>query len=275
MAPAGRASRTSPAGWRPPGANRFPRQPVVYTTAVDFARELADAIETQAVVDLRARYRTANLLVFEDVGRLTERPAAQVELIHTLDAILREGGQVVVTASAPPAELRGLMPALQSRLLAGLAVPLSPPGATARLAILRRLASLREIDLTDPVAQALAEGLDGTVPELLGALVQLDVPARMDGKPIDGDAVRDYLAGRHGGKRPQIQHIAALTARYFSLKLADLRGPSRRRPVVAARDVAMYLVRSLCRSSCNRSASILAAATIPRSCTAAARPRPS
>ena len=84
-------------------------------------------------------------------------------------------------------------------------MPLSPPGATARLAILRQLASLREIDLAEPVAQALAEGLDGTVPELLGALVQLDVPARMDGKPIDAEAVRDYLAGRNGARRPQIQ----------------------------------------------------------------------
>ena len=87
------------AAWR----KRFPEQAVVYTTAVDFARELADAIETQAVVDLRKRYRTAGLLVFEDAGRLADKPAAQVELIHTLDAVMRRGGQVVVTASTAPA----------------------------------------------------------------------------------------------------------------------------------------------------------------------------
>ena len=62
------------------------------------------------------------------------------------------------------------------------------------------------------------------MPELLGALVQLDVPARMDGKPIDAEAVRDYLAGRNGARQPRIHDIAILTARYFSLKLADLRG---------------------------------------------------
>jgi chromosomal replication initiator protein len=180
---------------------------------------------------------------------LAERPAAQIELIHTLDAVLREGGQVVVTALAPPAELRGLMPGLQGRLLAGLSVPLSAPGAGARLAILRRLASLREIELAEPVAQALAEGLNGTVPDLLSALIQLDVPARMDGKPIDSAAVRDYLAARNGARQLRIHDIALLTARYFSLKLTDLRGASRRRPVLAARDVAMYLARSLCHAS--------------------------
>ena len=97
-----------------------PQAAVVYTTAVDFARELADAIETQAVVDLRRRYRSAGLLVFEEAGRLADKPAAQAELIHTLDAILRKGGQVVVTASAQPTELRGLLPAVQSQAVGGL-----------------------------------------------------------------------------------------------------------------------------------------------------------
>jgi chromosomal replication initiator protein len=233
------------AAWR----DRFPGQPVVYTTAVDFARELADAIETQAVVDLRARYRTASLLVFEDVGRLVDKPAAQAELIHTMDAVRHEGGQIVVTATVSPGELRELAPALQSRLLAGLTVALSPPGPAARLAILRQLADLREIELAEPVAQALAEGLNGTVPELLGALVQLDVPARLDGTSIDAQAVRHWLAERNGARQPQLADVAAATARYFSLKVSELRGPSRRRPVVAARDVAMHLARSLMRLS--------------------------
>ena len=83
------------------------------------------------------------------------------------------------------------------------------------------------------------------MPELLGALVQLDVPARMDNRPIDAEAVREYLADRKGGRQPRVGDIAALTARYFALKVGELRGSSRRRPVVAARDVAMYLARSL------------------------------
>ena len=158
---------------------------------------------------------------------------------------MSEGGQVVVTAPLPPPELRGLAPALQSRLLAGLSVSLSPPGARTRLAILQQLAALREIELPEPVAQALADGLNGTVPELLGALVQLEVPARMNDVPIDGAAVRRYLADRNKRCQPQLTDIAIATSRYFALKVAELRGPSRRRPVVAARDVAMYLARNL------------------------------
>ena len=80
----------------------FPQSCVVYTTAVDFAREMADAFETQAVEDFRSRYRGASLAVFEDLGELAAKPAAQEELIRTLDAVIQQGGQVVVTASSAP-----------------------------------------------------------------------------------------------------------------------------------------------------------------------------
>ena len=91
---AARASRISPAVWPPCGRRANRRHRVVCTTAVDFARELADAIESQAVEEFRAKYRTAVLLVFEDLGQLATRKSgklsAQEELIHTLDALLAD-----------------------------------------------------------------------------------------------------------------------------------------------------------------------------------------
>ena len=107
------------------------RQRVVCTTAVDFARELAEAIDTQAVEEFRAKHREAALLVVEDLGMLATRKAgklnAQEELIHTLDALLAEDRWVIVTASAPPAELPGILSALKSRLTGGLTIPLRRP----------------------------------------------------------------------------------------------------------------------------------------------------
>ena len=223
------------------------RQRVVSTTAVDFARELADAIESQDVEEFRTKYRTANLLVFEDLGQLATRRSgklsAQEELIHTLDALLAEERWAIVTASASPTELPGLLPALQSRLAAGLTIPLAPPGPEARLAVLRQLAGLREIELPEPVAQVLAEGLSGTVPELAGALMQLAMPARFDADPIDVRSAKRYMADRNHQSQPTLREIALATARYFSLKLSDLRSPVRRRALVTARGVAIYLAR--------------------------------
>ncbi len=223
------------------------RHRVVLTTAVDFARELAEAIESQAVEEFRVKHRTANLLVVEDLGLLATGKAGklstQEEFIHTLDAMSVTDGWVVVTASAAPAELPGLLPALQSRLAAGLTIPLAPPGPAARLAVLQQLAVLRKVELPEPVAKVLADGLTGTVPELAGALIHLAMGDPLGGEPIDLPSVRRYLAQRNRQQQPSLHKIALVTARHFSLRLADLRSPVRRRALVTARGVAVYLAR--------------------------------
>ena len=168
------------AAWKAPDR----RHRVVSTTAVDFARELAEAIETQAVEEFRpsiARRRcwflkTSAMLATRKSGKLS----AQEEFIHTLDALLAEGRWVVVTASAAPAELPGILPALQSRLTAGLTIPLAPPGPETRLAVLQQLAALRNIPTAQsPCYRPSPKGLTGTVPELAGALLQLMMQAQL------------------------------------------------------------------------------------------------
>jgi chromosomal replication initiator protein len=230
----------------------FPQSRVAYTTAVDFAREMADAFETQSVEDFRLLYRGANLAVFEDVAELAAKPAAQEELTRTLDAVIEQGGQVVVTAAAAPHDIAEFPPALQSRLLAGLCVPLALPGPDTRLAILQRWLNLREVEMAESILKLLAAGLAGTVPELLGAMLQLELPARDKGRPINAHQIRDFLSQRDSTLRPKLRDIATLTARHFTLRLGDLRGSSRRRPVVTARDVAIYLCRQLTRESLSR-----------------------
>jgi len=229
------------------------RRRVECTSAVDFARELAEAIETQALEEFRAKYRQAGLLVFEDIGRLihrtSEKLSAQDEFVHTLDDLIDRGSWVLVTSMVAPYAMSGMLPALQSRLTAGLTLPLALPEPDTRLAIVNRLAELRKIDLPGPVARTLAEGFSGTVPELMGAITQLEVPARRDGHRIDVKAVQSLLARRGSECKVSIHAIALATARHFGLKLSELRSPSRLRAVVTARDVAVYLGRNIIKCS--------------------------
>ena len=218
---------------------------VVCETAKEFARELADAFEVNAVVEFRAKYRECSLFALEDIEVLRGRSAAQVELIHTLDALLARGTQVVLTACDPPAGLRQLDSMLASRLGEGLVVTLSPPGVAVRTVLLRHWARLRHIRLAEPAARILAEGMDGPVPELGAAFAELATSMKPKGGVIDADAARTYIRQRNAAREPALSAIAVRTARYFALRLGDLRGPSRRRAVVTARDVAMYLARSL------------------------------
>ncbi|MHC4177944.1 MAG: DnaA ATPase domain-containing protein, partial [Planctomycetota bacterium] len=222
---------------------RHQRSRVLCTTAADFGRELAEAVETQALDEFRNRYRKAALLVLEDVDRLAGEDDVQGELVHTLDALLATGRRVVVTAVATPARLPHITPRFQSRLNSGLTVSLAPPVTGTRLAVLQRLARLRNVKLSASAAQMLAEGLPATVPELFDVLAELEVQARLHGGRIDAGAARSFLALRAGSAPARLRDIAATTARSFALRLSELRGPSRRQAVVTARAVAMYMAR--------------------------------
>jgi len=225
------------------------RRAVVYTMAVDFAREFLDAVETQATDEFRDRYRKASLVVVEDVDYLADKEAAQHELLHTLDDRLATGRRTVLTSRVAPGRLREMLTGLRARLTAGLTVPLVPPRREARLAILRELAASRGLDLSADVLRILADGSTGTVPELVGTLTELQMWEQREATMLDTATVRRYLARRNGASQPALTRIALLTARSFSLKVADLRSASRRRAVVTARDVAMYLARQLTQSS--------------------------
>ena len=197
-------------------------------------------------VDFRSRYRTASLLVFEDVGRLAEQaggPGRVDPHVGRLLARRRASGRR--RRPAPPAELRGLMPGLQSRLSAGLAVPLSPPGPAARLAILRQLAaSPRDRAGPSRSPRSLAEDSTARCRNCWGRWCSwMSRPAWTASRSTPRRSATIWPSARGRSSR-EVRDIAVLaTARHFSLELADLRGASRRRPVVAARDVAMYLAR--------------------------------
>jgi len=217
----------------------------MFANATQFARELADAIETQAVDEFRRRYRAPALLVLEDLDRLQTKPAAQQELQHTLDVLFRSGRRAVLTAHHAPPRLTGLSLTLRSRLAQGLTVGLAIPEAPTRRVLVRRLAQQQGLPLDEEAVNLLADGLRGPVPELLGALTQLQAEADLAGRSVDVGAVRTLVARLRQAATPRLQQIASTTARYFSVRVSDMRSPTRRRPVVTARGVAMYLARLL------------------------------
>lgn len=222
---------------------RSRKRTAVYVPAVDFARQLTEAMQTKTVDDFRLRYRQVRLLIVDDLEHLLGKSAAQRELLFTLDALEAAVGRVLVTAKRPPAELVGLIPGLQSRLSQGLVVPLTLPRHATRLAILERVAEARGIRFAPGGLDMLAEGLRKTVPELLSAVTQLEFSAASG--VIGLDRIREHVARDNISRQASVHQIASVTAGYFSLRLSDLRGPSRRRPTPTARALAMYLARNL------------------------------
>lgn len=221
----------------------------VLLSAADFARQYAEAINKRNMAGWRRNLRTAALLVLEDLSHLATKTAAQAELLHTLDELAERPALVVVTSRVSPAELTDFLPGLQSRLQAGLCLPISLPQMEARRAILAACCAARRLSLGDGALRLLARSLALPAPELAGVLNNMQLAASTARRPLDDLFVQTYLKQYCASRHPPLKTIATHTARHFTLRVADLRSASRRRGVVVARDVAMYLARQLTRKS--------------------------
>jgi len=227
--------------WR----SRFADAPVGTFTGSEFARALSEANEAGQLEEWREQVRGYELFVLEDLGELSSKAAAQRELSLTLDALAQRESLVVITARSLPTHWTTLQAALRSRLSAGLVVPLAYPTRSTRRAILEQLAAARNLPLPRRMLDGLADGLSGGVPTLVSAILELELLARSDGKPLDAERMRDLVASRDTGSETTVRVIASVTARYFGLKVSDLKSAQRRRALVAGRSVAMYLSRQL------------------------------
>jgi chromosomal replication initiator protein len=216
----------------------------VFTTGADFVREVATAIDKNTLTEFRERYRSAGLVVIEDLTDLADRRSAQRELINLLDVLELREVPVVVTSRLPPSEIADLPPALRSRLAGGLQIALAPPGIAARAEILHRLAAGREMEIEPAAVQLLAESVAGTVPELQGALHELAATTEGDGVLGLAD-IRRFLDLRRARRQPNIATVIKVVAKYYGLKPTKLTGPARSRQVSLARSMAIYLGRQL------------------------------
>jgi chromosomal replication initiator protein len=217
---------------------------VVCTSGAEFAREFAAALDNHAIEAFRQRYRGCGMLVFEDLNQLASRRPALDELQNTLDELEARETPVLITTRVSPKEINGISPQLVNRLQGGLSLTLATPGPEARLTILEQLAASREVRWTAEAAELLAVELVVAAPALKAALFQLEQAAREIGSTtIEVEHVQQYLAAQRKAAQPSVKEITAAVAKCFGLKPAVLGQASRRRQVVLARSIAIYLSR--------------------------------
>ena len=255
MAQPGRAR----AYWRIGLADRWrterPGEPVIATTGSDFARIYANAVDTDNLASFRSKSRSVRLFVLDDAHLLHQKRAAQDELARLLDALVEQEAAILVTAAQSPSQDEQMVPSLRSRLAAGLLVPLTAPGDSARRVLLRRFAHLHEVELTEEAIELLAGGLADCTAELptasalQHAVVQLGHQAHVANTTIDVETVMAFLGKQTDDKRPSLRQITNKVAKYFSLTVARLRAPRGEDTSYAARGIAMYLARNLTENS--------------------------
>lgn len=226
---------------------------VIATSGADLARGLAHAIENDSVADFRARHHRCDLLLIDDVQRLTSKPAAQEFLLVALEALTRRGSLVIATLRQLPQATEGLLPMLSSRLCGGLIVPLAPPGVLARKELIRQAAARVSQPLDDEVLEQLAgDSLTTrltTAAKLRHAVFELSIAAETQRRAIRPVHVTRWLAQQSPDAKDVCREVTALVAKRAGLTASELKGKSREQAVADARGLAMFLVRRLCGAS--------------------------
>ena len=226
----------------------FPDRTVVYVKSEDFTNEVIDAIARGTTSALRAKYRNADLLLMDDVQFIGGKTSTQEEFFHTFNTLYESGRQIVLTSDRPPSEMTLLDDRLRTRFEWGLLVDVAPPDFETRVAIVKNKAAILGMTLPDKVAFTIAEKATANVRQLEGIVNKLLAYKDLLGNDASEDtvsrAIQDILK-RSSEYIPTPEAILDYIGKYYGVDPSLIRGQQRVREAVQARQIAMYLIRSM------------------------------
>lgn len=224
---------------------------VVYTSSERFMNELIQCISMQRMSQFHQHYRSADVLLVDDIQILGGKERTQDEFFHTFNELYDHQKQIVISSDSSPKDIPGLVERLRSRFEWGLMVDIQPPDLETKMAILDKKAEAEGIRLPEDVRIFIATKTKSNVRELEGALVKLIAYSSMSGAPISVAMAQHCLKHLlHGqDRRITIDSIQRAVADRFSLQPSQLKQKSNTKAIAYPRQVAMYLVKELTSSS--------------------------
>jgi chromosomal replication initiator protein len=220
---------------------------VRHATVEEFTTEFVDAVRERRTGVFKDGFRSADVVLIDDVQFLTGRTKTGEEFFHTFNALLDAGRQLVMTSDRSPDELSALEVRLAERFRSGLVVEIEQPAPEARRAILAKRAHLDGVEVSDDVLAEIADRVDSSVRALEGALIRVVAYASLKGEPATPGLVRHVLRklGEDSSAPCGISEIVDASAVEFGVQRESLMARDRRPAVATARQVAMFLAREL------------------------------
>lgn len=226
----------------------YPDYRVKYVSSETFLNEFVDSIRTNTSAEFKRRYRENDVLLVDDIQFLEGRKETQEEFFHTFNALHEGRRQLVLSSDRPPDAISTLENRLRSRFKMGLTTDIQPPDLETRLAILHKKAEGEPRPIPDEILAFIAENIIDNIRELEGALNRVSALANLVREPLTLDVAEKHLHDILGERQPRPitpQIILEATADMFDFTIEDIKGKSRRRPLVTARQIGMYVSREL------------------------------
>jgi chromosomal replication initiator protein len=222
---------------------------VVYVSTETFLNEFIDAIRTRTTLAFQRRYRQCDVLLVDDIQFMENKEKSKEEFFHTFNDLYGASRQIVITSDRAPSSFVTFENRLRSRFLMGVTTDVQPPELETRLAILRAKADALGAHVPDDVMELIATHVKDNIRELEGALHRVTAHARLTPEqPLTRELAETILSDLLARSQPSPitpAVILAATTDLFGFTAEELCGPSRRRPLVTARQVSMYVFREL------------------------------
>ncbi len=224
-----------------------PSKKIAYLKGDEFTNQLIRAIKDGTGEEFRTKYRNVDLFLVDDIQFIAGKQQTQNEFFHTFNNIYEAGHQIVITSDRPPLEMSLLDDRLRTRFEGGLMADIQPPDLETRMAIIRNKAAQLGLLLSDEAVAYIAENITANIRQLEGVIKRLTAYKEILDDVITIDSVKRAIKDviKIGTYIPTPEIIIKETAKYYSLKDEDLRGQNRSKNTAMARQVSMYLMRSL------------------------------
>ena len=224
-----------------------PSKKIAYIKGDEFMNQMVKAIKNGTADEFRTKYRNVDLFLVDDIQFIAGKQATQDEFFHTFNNIYESGNQIVITSDRPPLEMSLLDDRLRTRFEGGLMADIQPPDLETRMAITRNKASQLGLLLSDDAVEYISNKITSNIRQLEGVIKKLTAYKEILDDVINIDSVKRAIMDvvKTGIYIPTPERIISETARYYGLSEADLRGQSRAKNIARARQISMYLMRSL------------------------------
>jgi len=226
----------------------YPTKSVRYVPTETFLNEFIEAIRRGEQAAFKRRYREVDVLLIDDIQFLHGQERLQEELFHTFDHLHQANSQIVLSSDRPPDAIATLEDRLRSRFKMGLITEVNPPDLETRLAILRKKAETENPPPPHEVLEFIATHITNNIRELEGALIRVCAYASLTKEPLTVEMADRVLRDIISDSQPRPitpEVILNATVAVFGFPLEEIQGKSRRRPLVTARQISMYVFRTM------------------------------
>lgn len=220
---------------------------IVYITSEEFTNQLINAIRNEATSKFRARYRTVDVLLVDDIHFIAGKESTQEEFFNTFNTLHDAHKQIVLSSDRPPKEIRNLEERIVSRFEWGLIADIQPPSFETRAAILKKKAERETVVIPDDVIFYIAEKIKSNIRELEGALKRVVANVVLLKQNLTLELARSILKDMIKEKESRISAEAIFeeVANYFNVRISDIKGRRRTKQLVLPRQISVYLIRKL------------------------------